>query len=202
MSLQLKMLIFLLAVTSIGVVLKSSYTGWIPLKVPQSCSCEKCFSKEDVYLNDHLNRSIKPFLSASTNLSREDFIWWSVSCFTFLLVTCRLDRTGLTAACLCSIWQHLQSNRQNFSYFKGTLNKLFKIIPPSPVHEKPSTEGCRTCSVVGNSVNLKGSHYGPLIDFQDVVIRYKYSVNMNHIYFTVSESVETTIQNPIIFSSV
>lgn len=143
MSLQFKMLLFLLAVTSIGVVLKSSYTGWIPLKVPLSCSCEKCFSKEDVYLNDHLNRSIEPFLSASISPSEDDYAWWS----------------------------HLQGNKHNFSYFKGTLNKLFKIISPSPVHDKPSTEGCRTCAVVGNSVNLKGSHYGPLIDFQDVVIR-------------------------------
>lgn len=26
--------------------------------------------------------------------------------------------------------------------------------------------------MVGNSVNLQGSHYGPLIDFQDIIIRY------------------------------
>ncbi|KAK2830080.1 hypothetical protein Q5P01_018011 [Channa striata] len=29
----------------------------------------------------------------------------------------------------------------------------------------------RFCAVVGNSVNLKGSRYGPLIDFHDIVIR-------------------------------
>ncbi|XP_056154766.1 CMP-N-acetylneuraminate-beta-galactosamide-alpha-2,3-sialyltransferase 1-like, partial [Lampris incognitus] len=35
----------------------------------------------------------------------------------------------------------------------------------------PRPDRCRTCAVVGNSDNLKGSHYGPLIDINDVVIR-------------------------------
>ncbi|MEQ2253591.1 hypothetical protein ILYODFUR_033733, partial [Ilyodon furcidens] len=101
---------------------------------------------EDVILSHYLNRSIEPFLSATTNLPEEAFNWWL----------------------------HLQSNRQNFSYYKATIHKLFKIFPSNPVLEKPSTDGCRTCAIVGNSVNLKGSHYGPLIDFQDVIIRINY----------------------------
>uniref|UniRef100_A0A3P9PQ41 CMP-N-acetylneuraminate-beta-galactosamide-alpha-2,3-sialyltransferase 1 n=1 Tax=Poecilia reticulata TaxID=8081 RepID=A0A3P9PQ41_POERE len=113
------------------------------LKMSGSCWCEKCFSEENVFLNQHLNRSIEPFLSATTSLTEDEYDWW----------------------------RHLQSNRHNFSYFKETIDKLFKIISPTPVLEKPKTEGCRTCAVVGNSVNLKGSHYGPLIDFQDIVIR-------------------------------
>uniref|UniRef100_A0A3Q2P9D2 ST3 beta-galactoside alpha-2,3-sialyltransferase 1 n=1 Tax=Fundulus heteroclitus TaxID=8078 RepID=A0A3Q2P9D2_FUNHE len=144
MTFQVKILVFLLALASVAVVLEFFYvTDWIQLKVQNSCKCEKCFSKEDVFLNQHLNSSIEPFLSASTNLSEEDFIWW----------------------------KHLQSNRHNFSYYKATVDKLFKIISPRPIFEKPRTDGCRTCAVVGNSVNLKGSHYGPLIDFQDFIIR-------------------------------
>ncbi|XP_014834130.1 PREDICTED: CMP-N-acetylneuraminate-beta-galactosamide-alpha-2,3-sialyltransferase 1-like isoform X2 [Poecilia mexicana] len=143
MPVQFKMLIALLAVTTISVFLTASYSGWIELKMPSSCRCEKCFSEEDVFLNQHLNRSIEPFLSATTKLTEDEYNWW----------------------------RHLQRNRHNFNYFKATLDKLFKIISPTPVLEKSKTEGCRTCAVVGNSVNLKGSRYGPLIDFQDIVIR-------------------------------
>ncbi|KAM4725047.1 CMP-N-acetylneuraminate-beta-galactosamide-alpha-2,3-sialyltransferase 1-like [Anableps anableps] len=36
----------------------------------------------------------------------------------------------------------------------------------------PSDGGsCRSCAVVGNSINLKRSHYGDLIDYHDIVIR-------------------------------
>ncbi|XP_015253986.1 PREDICTED: CMP-N-acetylneuraminate-beta-galactosamide-alpha-2,3-sialyltransferase 1-like [Cyprinodon variegatus] len=148
--LRLKMCIFLLAVTTAGIflaLLKSSeLTEWIQNNLQNTCQCVKCFSKEDEFLNRYLNRSIEPFLSANVDLSEEEFKWWS----------------------------HLQSNSHNFSYFKATIKTLFKIIPPTPVFEKPQTEGCRTCAVVGNSINLKGSHYGPLIDFQDVIIRINY----------------------------
>ncbi|XP_014879761.1 CMP-N-acetylneuraminate-beta-galactosamide-alpha-2,3-sialyltransferase 1-like isoform X1 [Poecilia latipinna] len=146
MRVQFKMLIAPLAVTTIGMFLTASYSGWIELKMPSSCRCEKCFSEEDVFLNQHLNRSIEPFLSATTKLTEDEYDWW----------------------------RHLQSSTHNFSYFEATLDKLFKIISPTPVLEKPKTEGCRTCAVVGNSVNLKGSRYGPLIDFQDIVIRINY----------------------------
>ncbi|MEQ2300758.1 hypothetical protein AMECASPLE_029216, partial [Ameca splendens] len=145
MSFQFKMLIFLLAVTTVIVILMPIYTDWLWL-MPNSCKCEKCFSEEDVILSHYLNRSIEPFLSATTNLPEEDFNWWL----------------------------HLQGKGQNFSYYKATIDKLFRIFPSSPVLEKPSTDGCRTCAIVGNSVNLKGSHYGPLIDFQDVIIRINY----------------------------
>uniref|UniRef100_A0A3B5LVJ2 ST3 beta-galactoside alpha-2,3-sialyltransferase 1 n=1 Tax=Xiphophorus couchianus TaxID=32473 RepID=A0A3B5LVJ2_9TELE len=38
-----------------------------------------------------------------------------------------------------------------------------------------ASDTCRTCSVVGNSANLNGSHYGPLIDYQDVVMRMNFA---------------------------
>lgn len=75
---QFKMLIALLAVTTIGVFLTASYTGWPELKMPNSCQCEKCFSKENVFLNQHLNRSIELFLSATTILSGDEYDWWRV----------------------------------------------------------------------------------------------------------------------------
>ncbi|XP_013874681.1 CMP-N-acetylneuraminate-beta-galactosamide-alpha-2,3-sialyltransferase 1 [Austrofundulus limnaeus] len=53
---------------------------------------------------------------------------------------------------------------------EATVDELFQIFPP-----RPDLDSCRTCSVVGNSVNLRKSNYGPLIDSQDVVIRMNYA---------------------------
>ncbi|GLD45546.1 CMP-N-acetylneuraminate-beta-galactosamide-alpha-2,3-sialyltransferase 1-like protein, partial [Lates japonicus] len=65
----------------------------------------------------------------------------------------------------------LQAEKRNFDSYSTTVNTLFKMFPPSPDLIEPSPGRCRTCAVVGNSANLLGSHYGPLIDFNDVIIR-------------------------------
>lgn len=108
--------------------------------------------------------------------------WWAVSSWivksVFISCHCRkfpslrpwefLWKTSLTTDC---IWQHLQGERRNYNFFKATVKDLFQIFPTKPHFEKPSSDRCRTCAIVGNSVNLRRSHYGPLIDSQDVVIR-------------------------------
>ncbi|XP_008419751.1 CMP-N-acetylneuraminate-beta-galactosamide-alpha-2,3-sialyltransferase 1-like [Poecilia reticulata] len=119
----------------------------LQLKNQSTCPCERCFSKNDVLLRKHMRRSIEPFLTANTKLSEEDFKWW----------------------------KHFQNERRNYSYYNATVHKLFQIFPPVPDLKGPSSNKCRTCAVVGNSVNLKGSHYGPLIDFQDIVIRMNFA---------------------------
>ena len=72
---------------------------------------------------------------------------------------------------VCHVCQRLQAERRSFSTYRTTVDELFQMFPPSPDLIKPSPDRCRTCAVVGNSGRLKGSHYGPLIDFQDFVIR-------------------------------
>uniref|UniRef100_A0A3P8S7J5 ST3 beta-galactoside alpha-2,3-sialyltransferase 1 n=1 Tax=Amphiprion percula TaxID=161767 RepID=A0A3P8S7J5_AMPPE len=72
---------------------------------------------------------------------------------------------------LCCACQRLQGEKRNFTFFSATVDKLFQIFPPVPDVLEASPDRCRTCAVVGNSANLKGSHYGPLIDFHDIVIR-------------------------------
>ncbi|XP_019206617.1 CMP-N-acetylneuraminate-beta-galactosamide-alpha-2,3-sialyltransferase 1-like isoform X2 [Oreochromis niloticus] len=47
----------------------------------------------------------------------------------------------------------------------------WKTITPIADVEEPRPDRCRSCAVVGNSGNLRGSQYGPLIDFHDIVIR-------------------------------
>ncbi|XP_036001445.1 CMP-N-acetylneuraminate-beta-galactosamide-alpha-2,3-sialyltransferase 1 isoform X2 [Fundulus heteroclitus] len=45
------------------------------------------------------------------------------------------------------------------------------MFPPIPNLGEPRPDTCRTCAVVGNSVNLKGSGYGSLIDHHNIIIR-------------------------------
>ncbi|XP_061738616.1 CMP-N-acetylneuraminate-beta-galactosamide-alpha-2,3-sialyltransferase 1-like [Nerophis ophidion] len=109
----------------------------------KSCDCQKCLSESDPGVKDLLDAAPKPFLSKGDPIFEEDFNWW----------------------------KHLQSEKRPFSFFKETVNKLFTIFPAVPDVEAASPDLCRTCAVVGNSGNLKGSHYGPLVDYHNIVIR-------------------------------
>ncbi|XP_074518400.1 CMP-N-acetylneuraminate-beta-galactosamide-alpha-2,3-sialyltransferase 1-like [Halichoeres trimaculatus] len=70
-----------------------------------------------------------------------------------------------------SVTMHLQPGRPSFDTYKQTVKKVFEMFPPGPKLTEPSPDRCRTCAVVGNSGNLNGSHYGPMIDYHDIVIR-------------------------------
>lgn len=93
-----------------------------------------------------VDASPPPFMSKNFTLSKDAFGWW---------------RT-------------IQYERRDLAYFHTIVDKLFRIFPPVPQVTEAHPDRCRTCAVVGNSGNLKGSHYGRLIDFHDIVIR------MNH----------------------
>ncbi|XP_020499776.2 CMP-N-acetylneuraminate-beta-galactosamide-alpha-2,3-sialyltransferase 1 [Labrus bergylta] len=109
----------------------------------ESCHCEKCFPEDDQWFVKRFDKSVEPFLSTKYNLPVDAFNWW----------------------------RGLQYEKRNYDVYNKTVERLFQIFPPSPDVLKPSREHCRRCAVVGNSGNLKGSRYGPLINAHEIIIR-------------------------------
>lgn len=74
-----------------------------------------------------------------------------------------------SCGCLCFYqWLQREGNPANYT---RVVEELFRLIPDEGGFMDAGPQRCRTCSVVGNSGNLKGSSYGKLIDTSDLVIR-------------------------------
>ncbi|XP_076013237.1 CMP-N-acetylneuraminate-beta-galactosamide-alpha-2,3-sialyltransferase 1-like [Genypterus blacodes] len=109
------------------------------------CACSRCVAEldDDPWFAERFNLSIHPLMTRENSaLSEGTFKWW----------------------------QWLQLERHAANYTK-VVEELFQLIPDEVLFMDASPERCRTCSVVGNSGNLKGSQYGRLIDRSDLIIR-------------------------------
>ncbi|XP_065141805.1 CMP-N-acetylneuraminate-beta-galactosamide-alpha-2,3-sialyltransferase 1-like [Paramisgurnus dabryanus] len=67
-------------------------------------------------------------------------------------------------------WRGLQKELY-FHNYTTVSRKLFPLFPDKNNYSDSHPNRGRTCAVVGNSGNLLGSHYGPLIDSKDFVMR-------------------------------
>ncbi|XP_049891343.1 CMP-N-acetylneuraminate-beta-galactosamide-alpha-2,3-sialyltransferase 1-like [Epinephelus moara] len=142
MNSKVRMLIFVLCVTGVCVFWRE-YMSPYSLSKQKPCACDQCLSEEDPWFTQRFDKSVEPFLSANYSVSEEVFNWWKL----------------------------LQAERRNFSTYRKTVDRLFQIFPPAPDVVKSKPDRCRTCAVVGNSGNLRRSHYGLLIDYHDIIIR-------------------------------
>ncbi|XP_070996270.1 CMP-N-acetylneuraminate-beta-galactosamide-alpha-2,3-sialyltransferase 1-like isoform X2 [Oncorhynchus clarkii lewisi] len=110
------------------------------------CGCRQCMTEleDDPWFTERFNLSVHPLLSRRNSLLTNDTYRW---------------------------WQRLQDHKDPAN-FSEVVEKLFQVIPDNDkLYKDAGPERCRTCAVVGNSGNLKGSRYGPLIDSSDVIIR-------------------------------
>ncbi|KAJ8403066.1 hypothetical protein AAFF_G00359820 [Aldrovandia affinis] len=109
------------------------------------CACTECITHadEDPWFMERFNQSMPPLMSEKNSMLSEDTYRW---------------------------WQWLQSEKQPANYSE-VVHRLFQLVPGEERYMDSGPSRCRTCAVVGNSGNLKGSKYGPLIDSSDFVIR-------------------------------
>ncbi|XP_008329590.1 CMP-N-acetylneuraminate-beta-galactosamide-alpha-2,3-sialyltransferase 1 [Cynoglossus semilaevis] len=109
------------------------------------CACHRCTSdpEGDPWFTERFNQSMYPLMTRENGILSNDTLQW---------------------------WQLLQPDEHPANYSQ-VVEKLFQVVP-NDVHYADASPGrCRTCSVVGNSGNLKGSQCGPLIDASDFVFR-------------------------------
>ncbi|XP_072371498.1 ST3 beta-galactoside alpha-2,3-sialyltransferase 8 isoform X1 [Scyliorhinus torazame] len=114
-----------------------------PLCLKNTCSCETCISDRGIshWFDRRFNSSIQPQLTSNNENIPREVLLW---------------------------WLTLQSRHPRVNIIHS---KLFEAMPKSDPSQSASPCRCRSCAVVGNSGNLKGSNYGELIDSQDFVIR-------------------------------
>ncbi|XP_074058626.1 CMP-N-acetylneuraminate-beta-galactosamide-alpha-2,3-sialyltransferase 1 [Macrotis lagotis] len=117
------------------------------MKQPQRpCSCSQCISETGFvpWFDERFNHTMQPLLNSQNAFLENDTYKW---------------------------WMKLQRERLP-KRLNDTFKELFRIIPGDidPFLEK-SPLICRRCAVVGNSGNLKQSHYGRDIDNHDFVLR-------------------------------
>ncbi|XP_036432615.1 CMP-N-acetylneuraminate-beta-galactosamide-alpha-2,3-sialyltransferase 2-like [Colossoma macropomum] len=115
------------------------------LNSEEMCACIQCMaeSEEDPWFTERYKNLVPKFLSRqNSELSPNTRKWWE-----------RLQG---------------RPTKKNYS---AVVETLFSLFPDEEHYLDAGPHRCRTCAVVGNSGNLEGSHYGPLIDAHDFVIR-------------------------------
>ncbi|XP_067268499.1 CMP-N-acetylneuraminate-beta-galactosamide-alpha-2,3-sialyltransferase 1-like isoform X1 [Chanodichthys erythropterus] len=109
------------------------------------CACKDCVREQthSAWFNELYDLSIQPLLT------RENYV---------------------LSGDIYKYWKGLQNNKKESNY-TVVVEKMFSLFPDKTQYLDASPKRCRTCAVVGNSGNLKGSRYGHLIDLHDFVIR-------------------------------
>ncbi|XP_073677898.1 CMP-N-acetylneuraminate-beta-galactosamide-alpha-2,3-sialyltransferase 1-like [Garra rufa] len=117
--------------------------GFVSERSP--CACSACMADrgKSNWFNERYNPNV-PILLNSTN--------------------------SVLNANVSSWWEELQYSPTAGNYTR-VVDQLFHLFPDKEHYSDAGPDRCRICAVVGNSGNLLGSRYGPLIDHHDFVLR-------------------------------
>ncbi|KAJ0003768.1 hypothetical protein NQD34_008866 [Periophthalmus magnuspinnatus] len=107
------------------------------------CSCDRCMTENNYFCMQRYKKFVNPFLTPDGHLTLKDFTWW----------------------------MSFQHEGGDLKKFEAAKDHLFRVFPSRPDVAEPHPDRCRTCAVVGNSGNMKGSNYGRQIDAHDIVMR-------------------------------
>ncbi|KAM4622300.1 CMP-N-acetylneuraminate-beta-galactosamide-alpha-2,3-sialyltransferase 2-like [Discoglossus pictus] len=110
-----------------------------------TCMCGRCRpeKRQTEWFNAHFNGTVNPILTGKDHKIPEVVQKW---------------------------WLNLQGSN-NASHIPEILDQMFKVIPSGNPYEEKENRPCRTCAVVGNSGNLKGSKFGMKIDSHGLILR-------------------------------
>ncbi|TRY87566.1 hypothetical protein DNTS_014527 [Danionella cerebrum] len=116
-----------------------------PDELEALCACGACVRDRthSTWFNDLYNASVQPLLTRENHKLRRD---------------------------VYKYWKGLQKSRDEDNY-RTVVEKMFSLFPDRSQYADASPNRCRTCAVIGNSGNLKGSRYGRYIDLHEFVIR-------------------------------
>ncbi|XP_041096115.1 CMP-N-acetylneuraminate-beta-galactosamide-alpha-2,3-sialyltransferase 2-like [Polyodon spathula] len=117
----------------------------VPPESPRACSCTKCVSEKNVsaWFDKRFDSNAQPLLTAKDDSLPQSALSW---------------------------WLALQQSHRDVKV-NEVVAEVFSVLPGTSQNSTEDSSQCRRCAVVGNSGNLLGSSYGPLIESHNVVMR-------------------------------
>ncbi|XP_062914075.1 CMP-N-acetylneuraminate-beta-galactosamide-alpha-2,3-sialyltransferase 1-like [Mobula hypostoma] len=135
----------LLLITALIAITNKRYFLQHQIMTLNKCSCSRCVSELGVsewFDKRYISNMIPILIKSNKTIPMVSYNWW----------------------------KRLQGNT-NESNIGTVLEQLFELFPGDSLPMDAGPRRCRTCAVVGNSGNLIGSNYGPIIDTYDFVMR-------------------------------
>lgn len=145
---RLQYLLYLLFLVLVLISALFTYTKNISLHhlmTTRLCKCSECVSELGLseWFDERYDSNMNPILMKSNYTIPEKSYNW---------------------------WKSLQGSK-NAPHLNIVMEQVFKLFPGDDLLSGHGPNRCRTCAVVGNSGNLIGSNYGPIIDSHNFVMR-------------------------------